>query len=45
MEPPDINRSGLDFTIEDHRDKQAIRFGLGAIKNAGESALMVLLEI
>ena len=42
--PPDINQSGLDFTIEDQEQKQAIRFGLGAIKNAGESALMIVLE-
>jgi len=42
--PPDINQSGLDFTIEDQDQKQAIRFGLGAIKNAGESALMIVLE-
>jgi DNA polymerase-3 subunit alpha len=42
--PPDINQSGLDFTIEDQGQKQVIRFGLGAIKNAGESALMIILE-
>jgi len=43
--PPDINLSGLDFTIQDQNGQQlAIRFGLGAIKNAGESALMVILN-
>ncbi|MDX1415571.1 MAG: OB-fold nucleic acid binding domain-containing protein, partial [Candidatus Promineifilaceae bacterium] len=42
--PPDINHSGLDFTIQDHNHQQAIRFGLGAIKNAGESALTVVLN-
>ena len=42
--PPDINRSGLDFTIESRNQQQAIRFGLGAIKNAGESAIMVILD-
>ncbi len=42
--PPEINQSGLDFTIEDQDQKQAIRFGLGAIKNAGESALMIVLD-
>jgi DNA polymerase-3 subunit alpha len=42
--PPDINQSGLDFTIEDQGQKQAIRFGLGAIKNTGESSLMIILE-
>lgn len=36
--PPDINKSGWDFQIEDHPDnKAAIRFGLGAIKNVGQS--------
>lgn len=42
--PPDINLSGLDFSIEDRQQYQAIRFGLGAIKNAGESALRVVLD-
>jgi DNA polymerase-3 subunit alpha len=37
--PPDINTSQLDFTIEDVNDRHLIRFGLGAIKNAGEAAL------
>jgi len=33
--PPDVNESGLDFTVVDGR----IRFGLCAIKNVGESAI------
>ena len=34
--PPDVNRSALDFTIEQRDDDtQAIRFGLSAIKNVG----------
>ena len=33
--PPDVNESGLDFTVVDRR----IRFGLCAIKNVGESAI------
>lgn len=37
--PPDINTSALDFTIEDVHNRHLIRFGLGAIKNAGEAAL------
>lgn len=42
---PDINTSGLDFTIEDRADKSpAIRFGLGAVKNVGESAIEVILQ-
>ena len=35
IDPPDINRSGFDFVPQADR----IRFGLGAIKNIGESAL------
>ncbi|MFC2046016.1 DNA polymerase III subunit alpha [Chloroflexota bacterium] len=36
--PPDVNHSGLDFTIEDETEGTegpAIRYGLGAIKNVG----------
>jgi DNA polymerase-3 subunit alpha len=37
---PDINRSQLDFSIENDGAKQpAIRFGLGAIKNVGAGAI------
>ncbi|MCB8965379.1 MAG: DNA polymerase III subunit alpha [Ardenticatenaceae bacterium] len=42
--PPHINRSALDFTIEDEGERPLIRFGLGAIKNAGEAALGVIIE-
>jgi DNA polymerase-3 subunit alpha len=38
--PPDINRSDVDFTVEDG----AIRFGLGAIKNVGKAAVEVILR-
>lgn len=38
--PPDVNGSGLDFTVEGGR----IRFGLSAIKNVGESAIRSILE-
>jgi len=42
--PPDINYSGLDFTIEDQADgSHAIRFGLGAIKNVGEGPIETIL--
>jgi len=42
--PPDINRSGLHFTVE-HREGESagVRFGLGAIKGAGEGAILSLL--
>ena len=50
--PPDINRSDLEFTVEapDRHDPDGergargyIRYGLGAIKGAGEAALEALL--
>ncbi|GAG52953.1 unnamed protein product, partial [marine sediment metagenome] len=42
---PDINTSGLDFEIEDRLDRPAgIRFGLGAVKNVGESAVETILK-
>jgi DNA polymerase-3 subunit alpha len=42
--PPDVNASNIDFTIEGGDDgKQAIRFGLGAIKNVGEGPVQTIL--
>jgi DNA polymerase-3 subunit alpha len=38
--PPDLNSSGLDFTVDGDR----IRFGLSAIKNVGEAAIRSILE-
>jgi DNA polymerase-3 subunit alpha len=38
--PPDINRSNLDFSLEDNGSgTPAIRFGLAAIKNVGTGAI------
>ena len=39
--PPDINESGVDFSIIDSKD---IRFGLSAIKNVGSVAIEIILE-
>jgi len=38
--PPDVNESGTDFTVVG----DAIRFGLGAVKNVGEGAIGELLD-
>src|SRR5687768_8916926 len=38
--PPDINRSQLPFVVEPHGE----RFGLGAVKGAGEGAILSILE-
>jgi DNA polymerase III subunit alpha len=42
--PPEINASFWDFSIEDIDDKPYIRFGLGAIKNAGQAAVELIIE-
>jgi DNA polymerase-3 subunit alpha len=42
--PPDVNVSGLDFTIEKQTDgATAIRFGMGAVKNVGEGPVETIL--
>jgi len=42
--PPDVNKSGLDFTIEgDGEESRAIQYGLGAVKNVGEGPIEVIL--
>jgi len=41
--PPDINCSGLDFTIEEKDGVPAIRFGLGAVKNVGEGPIETIM--
>jgi DNA polymerase-3 subunit alpha len=38
--PPDVNRSSLAFTVE----PCGVRFGLGAVKGAGEGAIQSVLE-
>lgn len=43
--PPDINLSSYDFTIEEVNGRRAIRFGLGAIKNVGDNAVEVVLQV
>ncbi|MDD4287999.1 MAG: DNA polymerase III subunit alpha [Atribacterota bacterium] len=39
--PPDINESLIDFTVV---DKDAIRFGLAAVKNVGRAAIENIIE-
>ncbi len=39
--PPDINASALAFTIT----RDGVRFGLGAVKNVGESAILSILAV
>ncbi|MBN1177811.1 MAG: DNA polymerase III subunit alpha [Anaerolineae bacterium] len=34
--PPDVNHSELDFAIEQTEQGEAIRYGLGAVKNVGD---------
>lgn len=43
--PPEVNRSQLDFTIEDRPEgKPSVRFGLGAVKNVGEGPVAALMR-
>lgn len=45
--PPDVNESGLDFTIikdDTSLDGRAIRFGLSAIKNVGDIAIEIIIK-
>lgn len=49
VEPPDVNESGWDFTIEDRRLedgrlKSSIRFGMGAIKNVGRGPVDAIIK-
>ena len=39
--PPDVNESGVRFTVE----QEGVRFGLTAIKNVGEGAIESLLQV
>lgn len=43
--PPDINRSRIDFTIEDRDGRPAIRFSMGAVKNVGEGPIEEILVV
>ena len=45
--PPDINKSGRSFRIEEHKnslDNKAIRYSLNAIKNVGSAAIDAMVE-
>ncbi len=42
--PPDINRSDAGCTIEDTGSGQAIRFGLGSVKNVGSGPIDAILS-
>jgi DNA polymerase-3 subunit alpha len=43
--PPDVNRSKVDFSVEVVDDRrQAVRFGLGAVKNVGVGAVTAICQ-
>lgn len=42
--PPDVNRSDVSFTVEEHGGGRAVRFALAAIKGVGEQAMRALVE-
>jgi DNA polymerase III subunit alpha len=41
--PPDINASGVSFTVERKGDEASIRYALAALKNVGGAAMQVLI--
>jgi len=41
---PEVNTSGWDFVIEDIDGKPHIRFGLSAVKNAGQAAVELIVK-
>lgn len=42
--PPAVGKSGRGFEIETINDKDAIRFGMGAVKNVGEGPIDAILS-
>jgi len=49
VNPPDVNQSSWDFSIEDppgdaRSGKASIRFGMGAVKNVGQGPVDAILE-
>jgi DNA polymerase-3 subunit alpha len=44
VEPPDVQVSGAQFTPHMIEDRQAIRFGLAAVKNVGGNAIESILK-
>jgi DNA polymerase-3 subunit alpha len=42
--PPDVNTSGVEYTVEVVEGKEAIRFGLGAVRNVGMGAVEGILR-
>jgi len=45
MLPPDINRSGVEFRVEESPEGElAVRWGMAAVKNAGEGAVAAIVE-
>ncbi len=40
--PPDINKSGVTFSVEKSGESSSIRYALAAIKNVGEAAMEAL---
>ncbi|TAE83397.1 MAG: DNA polymerase III subunit alpha [Alphaproteobacteria bacterium] len=42
--PPDLNRSEVEFSVEDHHSALAVRYALAAVKNVGAAAMHELVE-
>ncbi|MFA5863788.1 MAG: DNA polymerase III subunit alpha [Phycisphaerae bacterium] len=44
VQAPDINASGVDFTVVYEKDKGLIRFGLAAVKGVGSKAVEAIVQ-
>ncbi|MBT3917119.1 MAG: DNA polymerase III subunit alpha [Rhodospirillaceae bacterium] len=42
--PPNINKSGVTFTVEETAEGGAVRYALAAIKNVGEGAMQTVIN-
>ena len=42
--PPDINKSGVAFTVEETGDSRVIRYALAAVKNVGAAAMRAVVD-
>ena len=42
--PPDVNNSGVEFSVEMHNRAPAIRYALAAVRNVGSQAMLSLVR-
>ncbi len=42
--PPHVNASGVEFSVEQHQGRPAIRYGLAAVRGVGEMAAQAIVD-